>query len=161
MYDLMKYHCDYLKYPGIDFSAAEPPAAQSEMNNADLVRDLDDALRKHGVKIAAAFARIRIERRAAGITVQQQVENILPEEVRAKENLAGRIIKILFKIDYEFDSHSHAVEMPKTVRINFLKATKEQITQELRDAGYKVKLAPIPTENQDYDDEIAAEMERR
>ncbi|KAJ3417169.1 hypothetical protein HDV05_006375 [Chytridiales sp. JEL 0842] len=89
LYDLIKYHCDYIKYPGIATTGLESSVSSVESQNAELVKDLDEALRKHGVKIAAAFARIRIERRAAGDTVQEQVENILPEEVRAKENLAA------------------------------------------------------------------------
>ncbi|KAJ3209744.1 hypothetical protein HDU67_005963 [Dinochytrium kinnereticum] len=126
-YDLMRYHFDLLKFPGVDYKAAESPALKAETDRAELVQDLEESVRRHNVKLAAAFARIRIERRAAGDTVQEQMENILPEEVRAKE---------LF-----------AVEMPKTVRINFLKTTKEDVAEELRNLGYRVKTVP-PTSQQ-------------
>ncbi|KAI9352890.1 S-adenosyl-L-methionine-dependent methyltransferase [Obelidium mucronatum] len=136
-FDLMKCHFDFQRFPGIDYSNAKSSAA--EALQAETVQDLEEALRNFGVKLAAAFARVRIERRASGTTSQEMLENILPAEVREKEHLA--------------------VEMSKTVRINFLKTSKTQIAEDLRAAGYKVKLngrtntseqaSPYPTSSSD------------
>ncbi|KAI8850291.1 hypothetical protein BC829DRAFT_389713 [Chytridium lagenaria] len=126
-YDLMRYHFDLQKFPGVNYHSAIAPAPQAEQERAELIQDLEESVKRHGVKLAAAFARIRIERRAWGDTVQQQMENILPEDVRAKE---------LF-----------AVEMPKTVRINYLRTTKEDVAEELRNMGYRVKTVP-PSQQQ-------------
>ncbi|KAJ3108876.1 putative 28S rRNA (cytosine-C(5))-methyltransferase [Phlyctochytrium planicorne] len=123
-YDLMRYHFDIHKFPGVDYHTAVAPAPKSEIERAELVQDLEESIRRHGVKLAAAFARIRIERRATGDTIQEQMENILPEEVRAKELFAD------------------SVEMPKTVRINYLKTDKEGVAEELRDFGFRVKTVP-------------------
>ncbi|KAJ3171281.1 putative 28S rRNA (cytosine-C(5))-methyltransferase [Irineochytrium annulatum] len=132
LYDLMRYHFDLQKFPGINYGVHSidlptpnpktQPLQSQEHIHAELVRDLEDAIRRHNVKLAAAFARIRIERRATGDTTQEQMENILPEDVRAKEQVA--------------------VDMPKTVRINFLKTTKDAAAEELREAGYRVKTIP-------------------
>ncbi|ORY48086.1 S-adenosyl-L-methionine-dependent methyltransferase [Rhizoclosmatium globosum] len=118
MFDLMKCHFDFHRYPGIDYSSSKKSALEAD--RAETVQDLETALRHFAVKLAAAFARVRIERRASGSTTQEMLQNILPVEVREKEQLA--------------------VEMSKTLRINFLKTSKSQITEELRAAGYKVKL---------------------
>jgi len=56
--------------------------------NSKLIRKMELALRSHEVKLAAAFARIRIERKANGNDLTEQLENILPVEVRNKENSA-------------------------------------------------------------------------
>ncbi|KAJ3251106.1 hypothetical protein HDU77_006135 [Chytriomyces hyalinus] len=119
VFELMKFHFDLQAFPGVDYTSAA--LDESEEQRAEIVHDLEDALRQFQVKLAAAFARVRIERRASGTTTQEMLENILPEEVRAKEHLA--------------------VEMSKTVRINFLKTNKNQVAEDLRAAGFKVKLA--------------------
>ncbi|KAJ3322157.1 putative methyltransferase nsun7 [Blyttiomyces sp. JEL0837] len=131
LYNLMKCHFEFQKFPNIDYSGAEAPASKEEKYRAEIVHDLDESLRKFEVKLAAAYARIRIERRAVGDTFQEQMENILPEDVRAKETIA--------------------VEMPKTVRINTLKTTKEQAMDELRKAGYRVRLTLQPYETASED----------
>lgn len=56
--------------------------------NSKLIKKMEAALRAHEVKLAAAFARIRIERKANGDNLTEQLENILPQEVRNKENSA-------------------------------------------------------------------------
>ncbi|KAI8610454.1 S-adenosyl-L-methionine-dependent methyltransferase [Chytriomyces sp. MP71] len=122
MFDLMKCHFDLQIFPGVDYAAAH---SEMEEQRAEIVKDLEDSLRHFQVKMAAAFARVRIERRASGTTAQEMLENILPEDVREKEHLA--------------------VEMPKMVRINFLKTNKNQVAEELRLAGFKVRLTK-PTE---------------
>jgi hypothetical protein len=55
-----------------------------------LVRDLFEALRNYKVKLAAAFARIRIERKAEGNNAEEQMENILPPETRRRESFASK-----------------------------------------------------------------------
>ncbi|OUM64933.1 hypothetical protein PIROE2DRAFT_60345 [Piromyces sp. E2] len=74
--------------------------------NSKLIKKMEAALKAHEIKLAAAFARIRIERKANGDNLTEQLENILPQEVRNKENSAS--------------------EMPKYFRINTLKQTREQ-----------------------------------
>ena len=56
--------------------------------NCKLIKKMEAALKNHEVKLAAAFARIRIERKANGDNLTEQLENILPQEVRNKENSA-------------------------------------------------------------------------
>lgn len=89
LYDLMKHHFDYHQYPGINYDLSdEAPVTDKEA--CSLVRDLDEALRAFQVKLAAAYARIRIERKASGNTPKEQMENVLPDGVREKEDIAGR-----------------------------------------------------------------------
>ncbi|KAJ3209940.1 putative methyltransferase nsun7 [Entophlyctis luteolus] len=118
MYDLMKCQFDFSCYHGIDYMQAKSSADDVEHGVA-LVSDLELALRNFQIKLAAAFARVRIERRAAGATSREMLENILPEEVRKKEHLA--------------------VEMSKTLRINYLKTNKSQVLDEIKAAGFNVK----------------------
>ncbi|KAJ3128101.1 hypothetical protein HK098_005155 [Nowakowskiella sp. JEL0407] len=92
----------------------------------ELVRDLSDSLFSHKTKLAAAFARIRIERRASGDCGSERLENILPEDVRAKENVA--------------------VEMPKYLRVNTLLTTPKQISSELLSSGYQFSPQEIQTD---------------
>ncbi|KAI8807660.1 hypothetical protein BJ742DRAFT_854100 [Cladochytrium replicatum] len=129
IYDLMKYHFDYSRYPGIKYhpiptdlpevdpASGVPSVVIIESMN-DMVRDLSIALHNHRVKLAAAFARIRIERKAAGRTIEEQVQNILPEEVRLKESIA--------------------VEMPKSYRVNMLRTTPNAVINELISSGFPV-----------------------
>ena len=56
-----------------------------------MVLEAADALKSYKVKLAAAFARIRIERRASGNNLEQRFQNILPEEVRTRETKAGTL----------------------------------------------------------------------
>jgi len=56
--------------------------------NKNLLQKMEEALKAHEVKLAAAFARIRIERKANGTDLTEQLENILPMEVRNKESSA-------------------------------------------------------------------------
>jgi len=72
--------------------------------NKKLIKKMEAALKSHEVKLAAAFARIRIEKKANGDNLTEQMENILPVEVRNKENSAS--------------------EMPKYFRINTLKQSR-------------------------------------
>jgi len=90
--------------------------------NCKLIQKMEAALKAHEVKLAAAFARIRIERKANGDNLTEQLENILPQEVRNKENSAS--------------------EMPKYFRINTLKQTKDQVFNALIKMGYTITKAP-------------------
>ncbi|ORX43429.1 hypothetical protein BCR36DRAFT_361155 [Piromyces finnis] len=101
--------------------------------NSKLIRKIELALKAHGVKLAAAFARIRIERKANGDNLTEQLENILPEEVRNKENSAS--------------------EMPKYFRINTLKQTKELVLEELSKMGYRITKAPNEKDNENNIDQ--------
>ncbi|KAG4083964.1 S-adenosyl-L-methionine-dependent methyltransferase [Neocallimastix lanati (nom. inval.)] len=97
--------------------------------NKNLLQKMEEALKAHEVKLAAAFARIRIERKANGTDLTEQLENILPMEVRNKE--------------------SSASEMPKYFRINTLKQTKDQVFEELMQMGYRITNAPNSQENEE------------
>ncbi|KAJ2994941.1 hypothetical protein HDV02_001170 [Globomyces sp. JEL0801] len=118
-YDLMKHHFEYKHYPGVDYTI--PPNSddkQYQQSCIDLVRDLDETLRSFEIKLGAAYARLRIERGASGSSAVEQMEKILPVDVREKEDMA--------------------VDMPKTLRINQLKTTKNEIINHLRQSGFKV-----------------------
>ncbi|KAJ3268833.1 putative 28S rRNA (cytosine-C(5))-methyltransferase [Borealophlyctis nickersoniae] len=129
LYDLMKCHFDYHRYPGIlyDRPPNVPEEDKHETERADTVRELDEAVRAFQIKLSAAYARIRIERRASGDSTVEQMENILPEEVRAREHIA--------------------VEMPKCLRVNLPKVTREFVVEELRHMGYPVEYAPPKMDN--------------
>ncbi|KAI9343907.1 S-adenosyl-L-methionine-dependent methyltransferase [Zopfochytrium polystomum] len=121
LFDLMKYHVDYQKYPGVDYTGATPSdGTREEIERADIVRELDDSLQKFGVKLAAAYARLRIERGAVGHSSREQMENMLSEEVRAKE--------------------TQAVEIPKTVRVNVLKSSTGEVLSYLQNKGIPISL---------------------
>ncbi|KAJ1556677.1 hypothetical protein HK096_011309 [Nowakowskiella sp. JEL0078] len=70
----------------------------------ELVRDLYNALHSHKTKLSAAFARIRIEHKAAGKDKREQLENILPIEIRKREEVACkenlRSFSNFSKLDY-------------------------------------------------------------
>ena len=53
------------------------------------VRRVAEALRKHVVKLAAAFARLRVDKQARGDTKQERLDNLLPEHQRKMEALSG------------------------------------------------------------------------
>jgi hypothetical protein len=92
MYHAMRYHFDEKHYPGIVHDAvSESDAAQSEsmMDGLYSLRDLEQTYPGFRVKFAAALARIRIERRASGPSLKEMISNMLPEELRQKEELAG------------------------------------------------------------------------
>lgn len=117
IYDLMKYHFDLTTYPGINLSKAPHSSdAAYQESRIDIVQDLLDSLGDFSVKLAAAFARIRIERQASGETLQDQMLNILPLHVREKEQLA--------------------IDIPKTFRIH--RCSVAEIEVELNRTGISV-----------------------
>ncbi|KAG5461644.1 MAG: S-adenosyl-L-methionine-dependent methyltransferase, partial [Olpidium bornovanus] len=125
LYELMRWNFDYSKRMGIRY------VFKSSENPVQVVVDLAEALRRHQTKLAAAFARIRIEKHASGRNPKEQMENILPEDVRRKE--------------------SAAVEMPKTMRVNTLKCSQEEVMAFLVDAGYPVQNAGVNVGSVGYD----------
>jgi hypothetical protein len=93
LYDLMKHHFNYLRYPGIDFTISSSTTDMERENyNVELVNDMHESFKAFNIKIAAAYARLRIEMKAFGATSREQMENILPSEVREKEDIAGLLI---------------------------------------------------------------------
>ena len=126
VYDLMKHHFNYKYYPGIQYTMPQTTNLDDtayQQDGIDLVKELDASLHTFQVKLAAAYARLRIERRAAGQTTREQMENILPSDVREKEMMA--------------------VEMPKTLRVNTVKTTREKVAKDLQEKGYRVILQPF------------------
>ena len=119
LYELMKNNFEYKPYRGITFTESDSSIlTPQEKKIQDDVKDLDEALKEHSIKLAAAYARIRIAKKAIGSTNLEKLENILTAEVRQKE------IK--------------ALEMPKTVRINSIKTNFLKVSQELKNAGFEI-----------------------
>ncbi|KAJ3189906.1 putative methyltransferase nsun7 [Gaertneriomyces sp. JEL0708] len=102
-YDLMKYHFNFHQYPGIIYSDAEEKSLSEE-----ILKALDMAVRGFGVKLSAAYARIRIQQRAQGETPKDMMEHVLSEGDREKEYMA--------------------VEMPKCIRTTL---PRQQVMTEL------------------------------
>jgi 16S rRNA C967 or C1407 C5-methylase (RsmB/RsmF family) len=119
----MKHHFDYKSYPGVSYEFPKDCKEEDieyQRQCIDLVQDLDETLREFQVKLAAAYARLRIERQASGENFREQMENILPEDVKQKEEIA--------------------IDMPKTLRINSLKSNRKEIEDKLRKMGYSVHM---------------------
>nr|KAJ3419985.1 hypothetical protein HK105_006256 [Polyrhizophydium stewartii] len=126
LYDLMKYHFNYHHYPGVCYETPKNTKSddlQYQSDTAELVKDLDTSLRSFQVKLGAAYARLRIEKRASGDTTREQMENILPLDVREKEIMA--------------------VEMPKTLKVNTLRSSTDEVARKLEGLGYRVMLKPL------------------
>ncbi|TPX31254.1 hypothetical protein SmJEL517_g05356 [Synchytrium microbalum] len=90
-------------------------------DQSDLIGNLEEAVKIHRIKLGAALARLRIEKRAVGETVRDQVEALLPFELRMRESVS--------------------VGMPKYVRVNLLKTTPTKVADLLRKAGFHVDLS--------------------
>jgi hypothetical protein len=119
----MKHHFDYRAFPGIDYNLPKSSTEKdSEYQNycIDIVSDLEETFRNFQVKLCAAYARLRIERQAGGDSFKEQMENILPPEVKQKEEMA--------------------MGMLKTMRINGLKISKKNLVSEFRSFGYLIEL---------------------
>lgn len=139
MYHSMKYHFNYKEYPGINFNIPLTIASaekREEEFNCDLVRDLNDSLAAFNVKIAAAYARLRIEMKAFGKTSAEQMDNILPDIVRQKEELAGKGIGLT------------EANMPKTFRISSNISNYLNLFARLHDSGC---IGPISAKSNDLD----------
>ena len=127
LYDLMTHHFNYKTFHGIDYSMA-PSVAEGDDKKyqqycIDLVKDLEDTMCNFQVRLAAAYARLRIEKQAGGDSAFEQMHNMLPESVRSKEEMA--------------------IEMLKTLRINTLKYSKKEVIQKLQSLGYLVELSKL------------------
>lgn len=90
-----------------------------------MIKILNEALKDFNIKIAAAYSRLRIEKKAHGSTTREQMENILPLKVRQKEEIAGFNI---FKVT--------VAGMPKTVRVNNAVANRTSVFKTLGELGY-------------------------
>jgi 16S rRNA C967 or C1407 C5-methylase (RsmB/RsmF family) len=132
----MKHHFDYKSFPGVSYELPKDCKEEDvdyQRECIDLVQDLDETLREFQVKLSAAYARLRIERQASGENFREQMENILPEDVKQKEEIA--------------------IDMPKTLRINSLKTNRKEIEEKLRKMGYSahlVKFSELREEQQEY-----------
>jgi hypothetical protein len=95
IFDLMKYHFDFKEFPGVSYKIpenTEPEDYEYERSCIELLKDLESCLDSFQVKLSAAYARLRIEHKAGGSSFRQQMENILPESVREREEMAGTIL---------------------------------------------------------------------
>jgi hypothetical protein len=92
MYELMKVNFEFrsfvIKYKEEGETEEEAPT-KFELMQRQEIQDLQHAMQEHEVKLAAAWARIRIARRAIGNTNAERMENILPDDVRQMESRAG------------------------------------------------------------------------
>lgn len=116
----MQHHFDYRVYSGINYKIRNANKLQKqdldyENNRITLVKDLSQSLEEFNVKLAASFARIRIENNASGSSLKEQMLNILSPDVQIKENIA--------------------IEMSKTFRINFSKISLDSLEQALEKIG--------------------------
>ena len=117
MYDIMKHHFNYHDYPGINYSiASDVDDLKRETFYVELIQDIDEAFHSFQVKFSAAYARLRIEHKAIGVSTREQLENILPEKVRKNEDIAA--------------------EMPQTARINLSKISKRAFFDRLKSLGF-------------------------
>lgn len=120
LFDLMKHHFNYQQFPGIDYKVQLDQDEKYQQACIDLVQDLEETLYDFRVHLAAAYARLRIERGARGNSTLEQMNNILPAAVRKKEEMA--------------------IDVIKTLRINSLKTTPEEVALMLRNQGHDVEL---------------------
>ncbi|KAJ3151516.1 putative 28S rRNA (cytosine-C(5))-methyltransferase [Geranomyces variabilis] len=139
IYDLMKHHFNYHEYSGLD-STLPPDASEADEDAVAMIMELDAALREFQIKMAAAYARIRIERKASGNTSKEQMENVLPETVRQKEYIA--------------------VDMPKCLRINRFKTTKEEIMEELEQSRTTSSFRTDVIVDPDFEDLLVVSPDR-
>ncbi|KND03793.1 uncharacterized protein SPPG_08917 [Spizellomyces punctatus DAOM BR117] len=139
MYDLMKYHFNHHRYPDINYDLPKD-ASSSDQEGVEVVQSLDTALRAFQIKLAAAYARIRIDRRASGDTPQEQMANVLPETVREKEYIA--------------------VDMPKCLRINKYKTTRRAILEELTRSRSSINASNDIVVDPDFEDLLVVSPER-
>ena len=123
----MTHHFNYKTFHGIDYSmplsAVETDDKKYQKYCIDLVEDLEDTLGAFQVKLGAAYARLRIEKQAGGESAFEQLNNMLPESVRSKEEMA--------------------IEMVKTLRINTLKYSKKEVILKAQSLGYLIEMSKL------------------
>jgi hypothetical protein len=128
----MKHHFNLKTFPGVNYQLpldVPQPDEKYQKYCIDLVKDLEYTMNQFQIKLGAAYARLRIEKGAAGDNAFEQMNNVLPESVRTKEYMA--------------------VEMLKTLRINTLRCTPREIADRLESVGYRVflsKISQVPVE---------------
>lgn len=123
MFDLMKHHFNYKSFPGIIYDVDPSIDLKYQKACVDLVKDLEETLCEFQIKLGAAYARMRIEKGASGETPLEQMHHVLPAAVRDKEEMA--------------------IDMIKTLRINSLKISNEQVAKMLTGLGFKVKMVKM------------------
>ncbi|TPX43185.1 hypothetical protein SeLEV6574_g05196 [Synchytrium endobioticum] len=114
----LQHHFDATRW--LRFVPSAIPSRQAET-----IASLDESVKLHSVKLGAALARLRIEKRAVGETVRDQVEALLPFEIRIRESVS--------------------VGMHKCVRVNLLRTTPSEVSDMLRNAGFHVDLSQPPS----------------
>ena len=135
MYDIMKYHFDFVNY-----RVVYNPSNEAEIFDAELVADLLNAIKSFKVKLGAAYARLRIESKAHGYSSREQLENILPEHVRERENMASELLR--------------------TLEINKNCTNRESLFEKFRQLGLYIETDGLesPPEKTVYIDETFPEM---
>lgn len=126
IFDLMTHHFNYKTFAGIDYTMPTFDSADDEKYQKyclDLVKDLEQTLFQFQVKLGAAYARLRIEKKAAGADPFEQMQNMLPESVRAKEDMA--------------------IDVTRTLRINSLKCTKKELVQQCQALKFNIELQTL------------------
>ncbi len=89
IYEMMKDHFEPQLFPGITYTNLPSDLSAREDELIATIKDLSASLKGFRVKMAAAMARIRIEKRAVGDTFEEMMRNILPAVIRQKEETAG------------------------------------------------------------------------
>ena len=90
IYEMMKDHFEMHLFPGISYANLPSDLSSRESELIETIKDLSSSLKDFRIKMAAAMARIRIEKRAVGDSFEEMMQNILPEEIRLKEQTAGK-----------------------------------------------------------------------
>jgi hypothetical protein len=85
LYGLMRRQFDY----GVE-SGNQYISSVNEDTIED-VRCVADTLRCYKTKLAAAFARIRVNRRASGVNLEEQFSKLLTNDLRERESTAGKL----------------------------------------------------------------------
>jgi hypothetical protein len=83
----MKDHFQFIRQPAIQ----PTPHSTSNDEKIDLeeLQELVKCLKDFKIKLAAAYARVRIEHKATGDNFEEMIRNLLPEKSRNHESLSG------------------------------------------------------------------------
>jgi hypothetical protein len=123
LFDLMTHHFDYKLFGGIDYTLPQTKTGEDlnyQKRCIAIVKDLEETLYEFQVKLGAAYARLRIEKQARGENCFEQMHNMLPPEVRIKEEMA--------------------VDMIQTLKMNTLKYPKKEIVQKFKILGFHLEM---------------------
>lgn len=117
----MRFHFNYQEFPGIKYTD------KSEYE----VEELEQSFLDFKIRLGAEYARIRISCGAVGDDCFEQFQNILPLEIREKQEMA--------------------MELIKTVRINTIKVSATEIVDIASGIGIMINLSSYdPDENDLY-----------